>query len=1124
MDKFPEVYRSLNTEQKLAVDTIDGPLLVFAGPGTGKTHLLSARVANILTKTDTPAKNILCLTFTENGAENMRERLSSFIGRDAYDVNISTYHAFGSELIHRFPEYFAETRLRNSVDDLGRRQIVVGIVETLSYANPLKQTRHHLGDLLQTISEVKRALLTSADLRIIAAENLQFIQQASGEIRELLKDFLKMPSINKAVPLFESILTILNQNQPKKPVTPRFGLLAQVAIKTLEAALIEATESSKTRTLTKWKNDWLIKDASNRFVLAEELESMRIQSLADVIDQYEAALEKRGLIDFDDMILRSIEVLESNDELSYTLQEQYLYVLLDEFQDTNPAQLKLVQLLTNNPVNEGRPNVMAVGDDDQAIYAFQGALYSNMFDFYQMYRDVKLINLTSNYRSHPDILLTAQNISEQINQRLHLQFDGLSKTLTAASTKLPSKAHIERIEFLSLIAQSDWIAHTVKSLIDGGTSPREIAILAPRHRQLEPIVPYLNKLDVPVRYEKRENILQAPVVKQLLTMSRLVLALQAGNEATAGYLWPEVLSYDFWNLPISSIWDVSWRVADTYRKLDSTKSTKHLSWSQALLESNQQFRLPALLFLKLATMVEQESCETLLDYLSGTIAVTTNETDLPQVYSPLRDYYTNAHFRETQPELFYETLSQLTVLRAKLRAHQVNYEDTMTLSSLIDFVDMYAEADERMINTNPYNQQLDAVQVMTVFKAKGLEYENVFLPSCQDDVWGSSSRTQSNHLMLPANLAPIRHAGATDDERLRILFVAATRAKFGLYLASIAQHFDGTNSKHLKYLDERKQDNGSIQDFVLPEEFRTVNRNDSTPPKLDLLELNWKQRHIAGPQHSKLSALLENRLNSYQLSPTHLNTFLDLEYGGPERFFFTSILRFPEAPTLDGQFGSAIHESLEWLQHWVTARGKVPPMHDVLTYFRSRLNKKTFAPGRLELEVERGERALTAYLTNRAKNFNPTDKAEVSFKNENVFVGDAHLAGKVDRLEISKKLKTITVVDYKTGKSYNSWKSDLKLLRYRRQLYCYKILVENSRLFAGYKVTRGRLEFIEPDKNDRINILELTFNNEELNRTTRLLEVMWQHVKQLQFPDIHAYDATTTGLRHFEQDLLDDKI
>ena len=123
MSSYAETLAGLNAAQKQAVETTQGPVLVIAGPGTGKTQLLSVRVAHILQTTDALPQNILCLTFTESGAANMRERLTRFIGQDAYRVTISTYHAFGGNLIGRFPEAFAETRLQTPADDLTRRQI-----------------------------------------------------------------------------------------------------------------------------------------------------------------------------------------------------------------------------------------------------------------------------------------------------------------------------------------------------------------------------------------------------------------------------------------------------------------------------------------------------------------------------------------------------------------------------------------------------------------------------------------------------------------------------------------------------------------------------------------------------------------------------------------------------------------------------------------------------------------------------------------------------------------------------------------------------------------------------------------------------------------------------------------
>ena len=1109
---FHAAYQTLNDAQRAAVDQLDGPLLVIAGPGTGKTQLLSARVANILKKTDTPARNILCLTFTESGAENMRARLTNFIGQQAYDVTISTYHAFGGDLIRRYPEYFTETRLQNPVDELGQRQIVTAIVEVMNYTNPLKQTRHHLEDLLSTLSEVKRALLEPDDLRSIANENLTFIARVNRELLTIFADFTRMPAIKKSMPYFEKVRAAFATHAPEQIADQRFGSLAATALLTLQTALDEAGESQKTTPLTAWKNDWLLKDEKNQFVLTGMLESRRIQALADVMEQYQAALAARGLYDFDDMILRSVDALERHDDLRFTLQERYLYILLDEFQDTNAAQAKLVELLSDNPINEGRPNIMAVGDDDQAIYAFQGAQYSNMLDFYRTYRDVQVINLTENYRSHADILSTARNIAEQIGERLHHNFDGASKTLTAANRSLPAQASLDRREFLSDIAQADAIARETRSLIDRGVPAHEIAIIAPRHRQLESLVPYLNALRVPVHYEKRENILEAQVVKQLITMSRLVLALKDQDQRRADHLWPEVLSYDFWRLPISRIWEMSWRVTDT-----------HISWGQALLADGKEFRIPALLFLATAAKAEQESCETMLDYLIGSAAIDTHEADVPHVYSPLRECYMGTAMQTEQPELFYETLSHLAVLRARLREHQQTQEDMLHLQDLIAFVDMYAAAEERMINTSPYSQQTDAVQLMTVFKAKGLEFEHVFLPNLQNDVWGNTSRGQSNRLTLPANLAPIRHAGATDDERLRILFVALTRAKVGLHMYNVSRTYSGKQSLALKYLMERNED-GVIKDYVLPESSQTVLIEESTPPPIELLELDWRRRHTAAAMQPELGALLAPRLTNYRLSPTHLSSFLDLEYGGPQRFFFNTILRFPEAPSPDSEFGNAIHETLEWIQQTVSATGSLPSVTESLEYFDARMRQKRLPEARNALEIERGRTALAAYFAARGSIYTPTDRAEVNFRGENVHLGDILLSGKVDRLEINAAEKTITVVDYKTGKSYNRWEHIPKLLRYRHQLYCYKLLIEHASSFAGYRVTGGRLEFIEPDTHGHMNHLDLTFTDTEVARTQQLLTALWQHVQALNFPDVSHYDATPAGMQQFEQDLINGTI
>lgn len=1107
---FGQAFDRLNPNQKAAVQQTDGPLLVIAGPGTGKTQLLSARVAYILQSTDTLPQNILCLTFTESGASNMRDRLTRFIGQAAFDVTIGTYHAFGGELIGRFPQYFGDHRAQSPVDGLGQRQIVQAIVEAMPFSNPLKSTQYHLHDLMSTISEVKKGLLTEEDLRAIAKDNLLFLLDVNNEIKEIFADFTTMPrKLDKALPYFENLYNFLQQRDQQDYRIAGLEPLANVIEHDLGQAIYTATQDGNTKPLTAWKNQWLVKDDENHFIFDGGRENLRIEALADVLRDYTQALNDRGLYDFDDMILRSIKALEEHQDLRYSLHEQYQYIMLDEFQDTNAAQLKLIKLLTDNPISEGRPNVMAVGDDDQAIYAFQGAEVSNMLEFAQMYNGTRIINLTENYRSHPEILHVAHQVATQIGTRLESSFEDMSKVLTAANKDIPPEAHIDRHEFQADVGQYDWIAHQIEDLIKDGVPAHEIAVLAPRHKQLEPLVPFLNELQIPVRYEKRENILEAPVVQQLLTMSKLVLALANGQLEIADALWPEVLSYNFWNLPTSTIWQLSWKV----------RASDGLTWSQAVLE-DEQFRLPGLLILTLAKQNASETLEVMLDRLIGSEQVKTQEADHAVVHSPLREYYMGAASQTDGPDLFYQTMSHLTCLREKLRDHQNSQDDPLVLDDLIALVNLYEAAGERMLNTSPYNQHAEAVQLMTVFKSKGLEFQHVFLPSVQDDVWGNSSRSQSNRLTLPPNMAPIRPAGTTEDERLRIFFVAITRAKLGLHLTSFAQTYSGKATKRLKYLNEQETSDG-FKTLILPAEVQDVKRIEREVPELNTLELNWRQRHFDSLSSSSLRELLQEHIENFKLSPTQLGTFTDMIYGGPQTFFFDSLLCFPHAPGADADYGTAIHETLQWVQQQVEANDDLPVKNATMKYFEARLKRRKMRADIYGIYLERGQHALDQYIASRHTLFRKGNKAEHSFRNENVIIANEVLmSGKVDLMEIDAKAKTITVVDYKTGKAYDRWSSDPKLYKYRRQLMCYKLLIENSRTYKGYTVETGRLEFVEPDDNGKIHALEMHFKDDEMKETIALLQAVWHCIQNLEFPDITDYDTSLTGTKQFEADLL----
>lgn len=1143
MGAYEEALAGLNEAQKKAVTTIDGPVLVIAGPGTGKTQLLTTRVAHILAVTDVLPQNILCLTFTESAAQTMQARLNNMIGQGAYDVTISTYHAFGSDLIRRFPDYFAADANMQPVDDLGIDRIFREIIAALPYDNPLKYSDMYLPDIKTLVSDAKRALLGPADLRATANQNLQYIQAASPLVSETLGMVTRLGK--KDIPNFARLAqTLLPKKgkgaKPASSVVPLPVLLSEA----LDEAVAQAEQLGNQTPLTKWKNEWLAKDADGNLIIDGQKTNQRLLAAADVYEQYLTELTARGLFDYDDMILRAVHALETNPELRYTLQEQYQYILLDEFQDTNAAQLRLVELLTDNPVNEGRPNVLAVGDDDQAIYAFQGAHYSHMLDFTRLYRDVVTVPLTSNYRSHADILHTARAIAEQIEARLHHHFPAIEKTLTAENKDLPAHAIIERREAQSDVMQFAWVARRISELLQAGMPPDQIAVLAPQHKYLMPLMPFLQRAGIPVRYEKRENILDDPGINQLLRMAELCLALAQNDAGRANALWAEVLSFPFWSLPTSRIWQLSWQTNDEGQP-----------WTDELL-ADDLLKPIALFFIRLSQLTRSETLENMFDYLVGSTPLELAEPGYAEFRSPFYEHYFGGlttdegwqslgqHSPQTRLDMFgekakgptgpppetdtkhadfWELLTGVIILRAHLREYKRDEgaENRLYLEDLLDFVEAHRAANLKILNASPYATAASAVQVMTAFKAKGQEFEAVFLLAVSDEAWGTKARGSNNHISLPPNMQFIRYAGANDDERRRLFYVALTRAKTQLYLLSYAQNYGGKPMTRLRYLDETTDEQNTIRSPHMPPHAQTVlEAEDGLPQPTTELAAYWQHRHEQALDDAGLKALLHNRLALFQLSPTHINDFTDLEHSGPHAFFMRTVLRFPQAPRPEVAFGNAIHETLQWLHIATKKEGHIPSRPAVLATFEQRLGTKRLSAQHTAQFMERGRTALLAYLEQRAHTISPDSLAEHSFRREGVFVGDAHLSGAIDKLIIDPHAKTITIVDFKTGKSHARWTRDPRLHKYRRQLYLYRALVEGSHTFSGYHVQDAYLEFVEPNDQGVIQELHLPFDEAEFERNKLLAEVIWKHLKNLQLPDVSRYSQDLKGTEAFEADLL----
>jgi DNA helicase II / ATP-dependent DNA helicase PcrA len=1102
VDNYQKAFGSLNKEQLKAVKRTDGPVLVIAGPGTGKTQLVSTRVGYILKNTDTTADAILLLTFTEAGVQSMRERLNRLIGSPAYDINLNTYHAFGGEIFRRYPDYF-EGQSLTLLEELGADSLLRGLVAKLPYSDPLKFADNYIGDLKSFISECKRALLSPDDIGEVSKHNLAFIKTANKACRQHLD---KLAAVNKkSVPIFERLHQFFAE-QPDTEHPDDVLPLVRYAQGELAAALAYFTDTAKTTLLTEWKRRWLAKDETGRFVIDGAKANQRLSAAAGIYRKYEASLRRQHLYDYDDMILRAIEALETNPELKYSLAENYSYIMLDEFQDTNPAQFKLVKLLTDHPVHEGRPNILAVGDDDQAIYAFQGANHANMAEFYRHYQDVMVVSLKDNYRSHQPLIDTGQNIARQINSRLHTEFKGVTKDLIAKNDDLPEPPAIEVREFKSDAAHYDWIAREIAELMEQGIPAKEIAVLAPKHRYLMPLLPYLAQRNIKIFYERRENILDEPLVHQLEQMSRLVIALNAGDETLANSIWPEVLSYDFWQVATDKIWTISWQSKESREP-----------WTAIIL--NDEVLSPvAGFFLRLASILETATLEQQLDALTGWPG-TEDELRLP-IKSPLYDFYFSADDDQSNPAEFIRLISNLNVLRSNLSDWRQSYpERPAGLRAFVEFAAGHRAAGINILNRSPYQESEDAVSLLTAYGAKGREFRAVFIAAANDEVWGSASRNQGYRLSLPANLTFIRYQGASEDERLRLLYVAATRARTRLYMTSYRQDLAGKFQNRLKYLKVTENQTEAEAD-IIPPPFSKILTDESDSVSLQVITNYWTDRHIP-PLSLELKEVLQTRLKNYQLSATDLNHFLNVVDYGPDHFFIKCLLRFPSAPGVNDAFGTAVHNTLRFAGNIYLKNKQLPDFQEIKDIFDAQIGRVELPEELMRNITDRGYAALKAWLSQSGGQLTRSDRFEYDFQGEGSNIGSARLAGKLDRMIVDDKNRRITVLDYKTGRPYSRWQPGIvKLHAFHNQLAFYKLLAESSARFKGYTVDKGIIEFVEPDEEGRINRLELNFSDNDIQRTSGLVMAVWDRIQSLDFPDTSPYPRTLAGMRKFEDDLL----
>lgn len=1147
---FQTRYAKLNANQRQAVDYIHGSLLVIAGPGTGKTELLSMRTAQILRQTDTLPDSILCLTFTESGAANMRQRLRQIIGEDAYKIAIHTFHSFGTEIINQHRQYFFHGADAQPADELTQHQIVTGILEELDWRNPLSVKNNgefvYTSELIRVISEFKQSGLTPAELRAITTDNQRVIAGIAPDIQQVFAAKISKKTIELFAPLAENIAKRIDEGGAAKPsenaansalhhAEPSANLpssitpYAHVLALSIAHATQEAIDANSTKPLTAWKNKWCEKNATGEFVLKDFAASEKLSAAIDVYEAYGNVLAERSLFDYDDMILSVIQACESHPELRANLQEQFQFIMVDEFQDTNLAQLRLLFDLTGD---EDNPNIMAVGDDDQAIFSFQGADVGNIQRFRQHYHDPKIIVLTDNYRSAADILTAARGVITQGTDRLENTIDGLSKQLTAHASG--SGAQVEIQEFTSVSEERAGVARQIAELIKRGERPEHITVIARHHKELIELLPYLYRESLTVNYERHDDILEQDIIQTLNKLARVVMAIHQNNLDTANSLLPEVIAHPAFGFSALDIWRLSLH-AYNHRQLwleSMLANSTFQPFGEWLLERAKDVpnlpleeQLDKLLGLEMGAGITpinsvqrlQSTGEELSSELRTAIAArassdarrvkrSSEESSSP---ASLAAHYFSPDNLAQNPDAYLTTLESLRTLRQKLRDRAT--DETPTLADFLEFIDLHRSTKTRLTHIRPQASTLGgAINLMTAHKSKGLEFPHVFVIGAIDSAWGEKVRSRSRLIRYPANLQ-LQPAGTSYDERLRLFFVAMTRAKTTLTMTYSQTNDAGSDTMIASFLTDHAP-------TIIP-------AADTPATQITVAQTDWSTR-LSAPITAELKDVLAPTLETYKLSVTHLNNFLDVSRGGPQNFLLNNLLRFPSAKNPAASYGTAIHAALQQLHNLLGADHHLPTTEHILHYFRTSLEAQHLTPDDFELYLDKGTAALTAFLDAKSSDFHDTELAELDFAHQGVVVGGARLTGKLDVADIDKNNKTIFVTDYKTGKPSHSWKgiSDyekIKLHKYRQQLMFYQLLVESSREYGNFTFTGARLQFVEPDmKTGDILSLEDTFSREELAEFAQLIGVVWRKITALDMPDISEYSADYKGMLQFDEDLL----
>jgi len=864
----------LNTEQRRAVCHGEGPLLVVAGAGTGKTQVITRRIAWLIATRRARPSEILALTFTDKAADEMQSRVDQLVPYGYTDSAISTFHAFGDRLIR---EFALELGLPTDVRVLSRPEVVIFLRERL-FGFELDEYRP-LGDPTRFLSALATLFSRCKDEDVAPDKFLEYAEGLAAEALKLRGD----------------------------GSTPADEL----------AALDE--------------------------------EARRQTELARAYSRYQTLLLESGLVDFGDQVSLALRLLRQSPAARVELQKRFRYILVDEFQDTNPAQSELVELLAAT-----HGNITVVGDDDQSIYKFRGAAISNILEFKRRHPSARQVVLRHNYRSLAPILDSSYRLIRFNDpDRLEVR-NGIDKRLLAE--RGGSERAVRHVAFTTRSEEADWVAHEIEARIGAGARPRDFAVLVRANADADPVLRSLNLAGIPWRFSGTSGLYARPEIRLLLAFLRTVADLSS--------------SVDLYALAASDVYGLGG--ADLTAIVNSARRKNHSLWETV----EELVRQPGLLRVARET---REALERLVADLRRYTELAHERPSGEVLYQFLRDSGLLSRLASTDTIAAEESLQNIARFFEIIRSQSDLVPDDRVifvarhLQTLIDAGDDPATAE--------VDPDADAVAVLTVHKAKGLEFSMVFMIGLVDGRF--PARTRREPLSLPSALVNevLPEGDPHMQEERRLFYVGMTRARDELVLSHAADH-GGHRTRR-------------VSQFVLE--------------ALDLPASAAAGAIADGKAHSPLErlAIFERKPDAVEADRQPVEGPLSLSFYQvddyltcPLKYKYVHVLRVPIAPHHSIVYGSALHQAVQEF-HRRQARGYTMTEDELLAAFdRAWSNEGFLTREHEEARLAAGRAALCRF---REEALRPGSVIPAYVEREFSFTLDGdRIRGRMDRVDVER--------------------------------------------------------------------------------------------------------------------------